>query len=129
MAFEWSKFLTIAENLSKNSSEEYIRSSISRAYYSVFNILRLKAEQNTRREQESHIVLIETLKDLKNDIELKEGFKHLEDEEIRSIGHDLKDFRDLRNRADYDGISNISQQDATEICEKVKFIFKLLNSD
>jgi uncharacterized protein (UPF0332 family) len=38
MAFDWSKYLELAEELSKRQDEACLRAAISRAYYSVYNI-------------------------------------------------------------------------------------------
>ena len=46
MAFDWTDYLRLAEALnsgSLNSTEAQMRSSVSRAYYSVFNLCRIKS--------------------------------------------------------------------------------------
>src|SRR5438309_1228351 len=46
MPFDWQEFLTLAENLLESNTEAAYRTAISRAYYSVFNVARERAERN-----------------------------------------------------------------------------------
>jgi ABC-type phosphate transport system auxiliary subunit len=71
--------------------------------------------------------LINTLKNLEKNIELKQGFKDLKDYEIRFIGHALESLRTERNKADYDGTSEISRKIAQDACEKVREIFSQIS--
>jgi uncharacterized protein (UPF0332 family) len=45
LAFDWTKFLTLAQFLSKSQEESALRSAVSRAYYSAFIIALRRAEQ------------------------------------------------------------------------------------
>jgi hypothetical protein len=44
-AFDWTKFLTLAQFLSKSKEESALRSAVSRAYYSAFIIASRRAEK------------------------------------------------------------------------------------
>src|SRR5437764_113316 len=46
MAFDWSTYLLLAEDLAKNKDEASLRSAISRAYYYVYHIALTRAEGN-----------------------------------------------------------------------------------
>ena len=61
----WRDYLTVAEQVIQQNTEASFRTAVSRAYYSVFNVTRLKAGYNTRTEQAefSHQKLIQSLKD------------------------------------------------------------------
>jgi len=100
MSFKWTKFLEIAEEFAQREEEEYLRSAVSRAYYALYHILCNAAEQYGKGRKESHQELINTLKNLEKNIELKQGFKDLEDYEIRIIGNTLESLRADRNAAD-----------------------------
>jgi len=53
--FDWSQFLALAQGLAARGTEACCRSSLSRAYYYVYNIALARASQNgyVRREGES----------------------------------------------------------------------------
>jgi uncharacterized protein (UPF0332 family) len=53
-AFDWSEFLRLANDLSKNTDEASHRTSISRAYYSVYHIASARAVANGYVDLKSH---------------------------------------------------------------------------
>jgi hypothetical protein len=44
--FNWAEYLQLAEELAKRKKEASLRTSLSRAYYYVFNIALIRAERN-----------------------------------------------------------------------------------
>jgi len=56
-AFNWSDYLRLATDLSRNPDEASHRSSISRAYYSVYHIASARAVANGYLDQKSHLEL------------------------------------------------------------------------
>lgn len=104
MDFKWEYFLQLAEeliqkvdskdkNVDDNLKQAYLRTSISRTYYAVFNLLRQVYQKNDQKlrdaKWEAHNILIKKLKESKENIELY-------------IGDLLKDIRFRRNKSDYD---------------------------
>lgn len=92
--FNWSKFLDIAMELSLKNEEEYLRSSLSRYYYSIFN--------------QSRDYLTDILNEYKYSkidnphVEVRNRFLNSNDTLEISIGKSLEFLRRLRNDADYD---------------------------
>lgn len=104
MSFEWSEYLTLAQELvlqSKNSSisEAWLRSAISRAYYAAF-----RGARNHLRDKESK-TLAELLRGntYQNVIDLFAGL-HGRSKNITylMISQFLRDLRSMRNKVDYD---------------------------
>jgi uncharacterized protein (UPF0332 family) len=56
-AFNWSEYLRLANDLSGNADEGSHRSSISRAYYSVYHLASARAVANGYADQKSHAKL------------------------------------------------------------------------
>jgi uncharacterized protein (UPF0332 family) len=92
MGFDWYQYFVLAETIAQRSEEEYLRSSISRAYYAAFNLsLAMLREQDRVRAGKSrniHQDLIETL-------------QSSEDEAEKNTGNRLFRLRQYRNHADY----------------------------
>ena len=62
MSFDWKTYHQLAKKLLEENNEAAYRSAVSRAYYAAFNVLRLKAGYNTKREKvESHKIFIDLL--------------------------------------------------------------------
>jgi len=89
MSFDWKKYLSLAEELAQNSEESYLRSSVSRAYYSVFCIVRNETVGKQYKKSDVHNKVIEIL-------------KNKEDKNLKKIGWNLDELRKVRNKADYD---------------------------
>lgn len=95
-AFDWQKYILVAEKLQIDDSEESNRSGISRAYYATFNrakILCLNEKLITTADERDftggiHSKVIKLLLGEDN-------------HELNSIGHKLKTLRFRRNNADY----------------------------
>jgi uncharacterized protein (UPF0332 family) len=49
IAFDWAKYLTLAEELGRRTDEASLRSAISRAYYYVYHLALARAEANDFR--------------------------------------------------------------------------------
>jgi hypothetical protein len=67
----WEEYLALAEVLSDTNESAYLRSAISRAYYCIFNVVRIKAAQNVKGEVESHVKFINSLKEADDEIVIK----------------------------------------------------------
>ena len=114
MKFKWKKFCDVGNHLKKFSSEEeYQRSSISRYYYSCFNIVKLYFEKNyySLGRKNVHQNLIK-------------GLDGRSDEE-EFLSETLDKLRRYRNNADYDEVFQRSNIKNTE--NSVKDIFSTLN--
>ena len=130
MSFNWKKYLSLATTLSKTDKEEYIRTAISRAYYSLFKTMVLKAGYNTKNEQKKQ-------KDFHKNIALE--FKNpteelvikldLDADDIRVIGNILNELRIKRNLADYDGLEQFTQKNAKNAVEKVNGVFEMFEDN
>ncbi len=119
----WRAYLALAEVLSNTNEPAYIRSAISRAYYGIFNIARIKAGYNVKGEAESHIKFINSLKKADGEIVIK---LDIEDSDVSFLGNQLDGLRKERNDADYDGLANFTQKRAKEINEQVKEMLEML---
>ncbi len=125
MSFYWKEYFKLAEKLNESSEESYKRSAISRAYYSVFNLIRLKVGYNTRRQaaELSHKNLIDMLKMPIEEIIIA---LDLEEEDIQTIADELDFLRKERNTADYDGTAEINSRKSNHSIERAKTILNLL---
>lgn len=120
MTFDWLEYFQIAEKFLtqaeyEHNSQAYYRSSISRAYYSVFCILRNTKKLNDSKKGNIHKYLIDLLKKSHNEDEIY-------------IGTILDELRYLRNLADYDDKENIDKKRAKGSIEKAKQILEILKS-
>jgi uncharacterized protein (UPF0332 family) len=118
MKFDWSSYLEVAEillnevntswgqgdNVSLNEAK--IRSSISRAYYSSFCLVR-----NYLRDVEGYSELIDMEKKQKEKKEERKNVHHYiihdillisTNTDFKNLGKDLRNLRRLRNEADYE---------------------------
>lgn len=128
MSFSWKEYFKLAEELNKNTGEAHKRSAISRAYYAVFNFIRLKVGYNTRSQaaELSHKKLIDSLKTPSDEYII---VLDLDEEDIQTIAHELDFLRKERNKADYDGTVTINNKDSTRSIERAKEIFQLLSPE
>jgi len=122
MAFDWKEYFELASDWVEETNEAYYRSSVSRAYYSVFNVLL----QNVKitEKVDKHKKLIEILKDefLHHLIEFE-----IETAELVLIGNEMEWLRNKRNEADYNSRIKIDKKIAIEAIEKIKNIFAIIN--
>lgn len=124
MNFNWRNYLTIAYELcEQNNTEAHFRIAISRAYYAVFNVLRLKAGYHNKKDV-SHQDFIAALK-IPND-RLIVGL-NIEEENIYIIGVKLDNLRKERNFADYDGLERFDQNRTAKSLEKAKEILEFFD--
>ena len=49
MAFDWSKYLELAKNLSDTADEASLRTAVSRSYYCAYNLALARAKLNQYR--------------------------------------------------------------------------------
>jgi uncharacterized protein (UPF0332 family) len=105
MSFQWRDYLIFAEDTTSGTPskvpEAYFRSSISRAYYSVYWVSRNHAVKKglTITKESSHEVV-------------REYYLTSNDNDYKEIGEDLKRLWKERKDADYNGSLNISQMQA-----------------
>ena len=124
MNFSWRDYLTIAYELcEKNNTEAHFRIAISRAYYAIFNILRLKAGYHNKKDV-SHQDFITALKELDEKVVAKLG---LDDAKIQFIGVKLDFLRKERNFADYDGLERFDKNRTIKNLEKATEILELFD--
>lgn len=125
MSFNWKKYLSLATKLSECEKEEYIRSAISRAYYSLFKTMAARAgytHQEQRRHRNFHQVLASKFKNPDEDFTIK---LNLDNFEVMIIGNILEELRIKRNLADYDAFEKFTSQNAISAIEKVNEIFEM----
>lgn len=105
MSFDWSQYLTLAQELAGRPSasaspEARLRTAISRAYYAAFckarNLLRDK-DRVSIPKKDSHQFVIDQ-------------FKNHSDRSRMKVGEDLHSLRRDRNRADYSDTFQPNQQ-------------------
>ena len=124
MNFSWRDYLTIAYELcEQNNTEAHFRIAISRAYYGIFNILRLKAGYHNKKDV-SHQDFITALKELDEKVVAKLG---IDDLEIQFIGVKLDFLRKERNFADYDGLERFDKNRTIKNLENVTEILELFD--
>lgn len=129
MAFQWEKYLAVAKDLSaKKNNEEHMRSAISRSYYAAFNVAReVIVRKDTAyltpskapakpsftppgvtappppRGSNPHLVVIDWYRNNRTD---KVG---------QAIGDRLRDFKVVREVADYDSIPGVGVRKYTSL--------------
>ncbi len=95
MTFNFLNYLELSKKIANDPSyhaESAKRTAISRAYFSVFNHIKLKNSQfKFPKAPEAHKLLCNLLKDVKREWK---------------IANKLEDLRVKRNRADYEGDAN-----------------------
>ena len=92
MPFDWREFHNLAINLSKNSDEASLRSSVSRAYYAAFHLARDFAKNCLSFQP--------TYKGPDHD-GVVNHMKNHNDKAVRAIGINLDRLKDNRRIADY----------------------------
>jgi len=127
MSFDWEDYIKLAEKLhdetNKNSTEEaYYRSIISRSYYGVFCISRIKAGLEFYRPRP-----------LTGDPGVHEKvisyYKNSTIPEEKLVGKLLDDLRKERNNADYDRNKNVGKDLAERAISKAKEVLKTLKQN
>lgn len=125
MSFDWRTYFDLANDLIKLKTETAYRAAISRAYYSVYNILRVRANYVNRNGTSSHKDFINSLKNPGDD--LYDAFLFEDRDDLVYIGNQLDDLRKARNEADYNGIVTVLRTDCTRAIDKVECIFDMLD--
>ncbi len=120
MPFDWSGFISIAENLCDTKNDQAsLRTSVSRAYYGVFGKVKIYclAKYNLRDSFADgiHQKIIGTLKESANNQEY-------------SLGNTLSQLRGSRNDADYNSHTSFSKPQVQEVIRKSKnLLVQLVN--
>ena len=97
MKFKWEDYLHLAENLCEQGTEAHYRAAISRAYYAVFNILKLKADYK-KSGGSFHQDFINYLKNPDDELIYKLNISLTD---LGIIAYNLGVLREDRNNADY----------------------------
>ena len=113
MPFEWQEFLGLAERLLEVDSEAAYRTAISRAYYSVFNVARERAERNNCRfDPDTHGGMHKKCWDL---------YRKGPDPGCTQLGIDGGRLSEVRTRADYKSGEYVRlKEEATQFIDKIK---------
>lgn len=134
MNFNWKSYLEFAQNLldevrsswgqevDLSMQEAKMRSAISRAYYSVFCLVR-----NHLRDVEGYNELINLKTDVHKYI-IDEILLVSQDQTFINLGKDLRSLRLLRNKADYDDKINGLFADLTKALKLGNTIIKNLEA-
>ncbi len=121
MAFNWRDYLRLAENLCEQNTEAHYRTAVSRAYYAIFNILKIKAGYR-KADGSFHQDFISLIKIADDNIVDK---LNISASNLTTIGIYLDSLRKERNFADYDGLQRFDEVRASQNLEKVKAIFQI----
>lgn len=116
MAFDWQEYFQLAEELCESKSEAKIRSSISRAYYAVFNISMQTIKKIDPSEEitsnHAHKWLIKY-------------FNKSQDKFLNVLSENIRELRDARNKADYKS-PHTSVQEAKQALKLAELIINKL---
>ena len=121
MAFNWRDYLRLAEDLYEQNTEAHYRTAVGRAYYAIFNILKIKAGYR-KADGSFHQDFISVLKIADDNIVDK---LNISASNLTTIGIYLDSLRKERNFADYDGLQRFDEARASQSLEKVKAIFQI----
>ena len=121
MAFNWRDYLRLAEALYEQNTEAHYRTAVSRAYYAIFNILKIKAGYR-KADGSFHQDFISVLKIADDNIVDK---LNISASNLTTIGIYLDSLRQERNFADYDGLQRFDEARASQSIDKVKAIFQI----
>ena len=110
MSFYWKDYLDLAHKLINDSQsdtleEAYLRSSVSRSYYSIFCLARNFLENNKGKTFGKYDIHKEVRNEFINSADISE----------QMVGQILFDLRTDRNDADYDDSYSITFQSADNI--------------
>lgn len=121
MKFNWRDYLRLAENLCEVDTEAHYRTAISRAYYAIFNILKIKAEYK-KRDGSFHQDFINAIKSadeaMVDKLNIAAG-------SLRVIGINLDILREEKNLADYNGLQRFDEARALKNIQTVRDIFQI----
>jgi hypothetical protein len=118
MPFNWENYINIAKELFEGHSEAHFRSSISRAYYGIYNIVVVAVKEKYKEyniEDENHGNL----------------FKFLisrEDADDVFIGAMLDKLRINRNKADYNSNDPVEKRDAQIVLKNTDEILNMIKN-
>lgn len=110
MSFDWSEYLTLAQELASQSTGSSIqearsRSAVSRAYYAAFRQARNYLRD---REGKSHVELTQGNTHQNVIILFEELYHKSKNSKYRMIARFLRDLRSMRNKTDYnDNVQNL----------------------
>lgn len=96
MPFDWNEYIKLGRELSKENDPACLRAGISRAYYGIYNLLRINVGHTTRYKPH---------KDLIDKLAAAEKY-----DDQAQLSKLLEDLKQNREEADYDGILNIDQR-------------------
>jgi len=115
MNFDWNKYIQLGKELGQGDKPEYLRAAISRAYYGLYNRLRIYKHLTTKYRPHKELI---------DKLALAKEFE--EEREISGLLQDLKKFRE---EADYDGIKNIDKRYAKEFWTKFDQALELFENN
>ena len=103
--FDWSGFLNLARELGARTEESHLRYSISRAYYYVYNIALIRAEQNG----------FKAIQGESSHVQLWRLFNQNPEPECVRLGQLANRLKERRERADYRASYPRIQEDAPDV--------------
>lgn len=115
--FPYDGYLQLAKDLTKKSDEAYLRSSVSRAYYACFHLVKDYAEKQGEYFKGSSLVHDEVIAFLNNNT----------DPVLQSIGPTQSRLRSDRTTCDYKKVRNLSSITPTAISNAER-IFSVIKS-
>ncbi|PWV53515.1 hypothetical protein [Chitinophaga sp. S165] len=115
MSFDWDLYIKLGKKLCTTNNEEEVRAGISRAYYGLYNKLRIYKGLTTKFRP--HKELIDKLL-------LAEEFD--EEEDLSKL---LQDLKECREQVDYDGIKRIDSQYSNRFWMKLEEALQIFNQN
>lgn len=116
MSFNWFTLLTVAGDLLEKDGEEYMRTSINRSYYAVFNTTRQIIEENIKEELPVKYI---------HDAVINYCISN-SNHNYQKIGSDLDRLRRERVKADYKGDIVIKKDTAQKVFKWAKGLKPIL---
>ncbi len=111
-AFDWKKYRTLAERWKCYDNDEYKRSSISRAYYAIYHLLKLK-RGHTSDDYKKHDWLVTEYKNSENKFE-------------QEIGDCFQRLKEERTDADYKAWADFPKWRINEFWKDIEEVLNLL---
>ena len=118
VSFDWSDYLTLAEELGKRFDEGSLRSAISRAYYSIYHLALYRAEMNGFRP----------LPGEGTHAQLWRVFSASPEPDCMRLAIIANRLKEKRNRADYENSYARVAEDVPHLLEDAKKFMTLLGT-
>jgi len=103
--FDWSQFLTLAQELARRPQEASLRSSVSRAYYFVYNLALARAARNG----------FESIRGESTHVQLWRLYNDSPEGACIALGQIAQRLKEKRERADYSPVYARIQEEVPQV--------------